>query len=80
MTLTQKAIANYYLAKFKMMDFCERAKEEELGISEIVVVIILIAVAVGVALLFKDKIAEFINEFFNGLNLDTAKEKATTNP
>lgn len=63
MTLQQKAIANYYLAKFKMMDFFERAKKEELGASEMVVVIILIVIVIGVAITFRSGIESFIGTY-----------------
>ncbi len=67
MNLQQKAIANYYLAKLKMMDFFERAKKEELGASEMVVVIILIVIVIGVAVTFKKELTTFITTFFSNL-------------
>lgn len=63
MTLQQKAVANYYLAKFKMMDFIERAKREELGASEMVVVIILIVIVILVANIFKKQLGNMIGEY-----------------
>lgn len=68
MTLQQKAIANYYLAKLKMMDFFERAKKEELGASEMVVVIILIVIVIGVAVTFRDALEKMIGEYKTGGN------------
>lgn len=67
MTLQQKAIANYYLAKFKMMDWFERAKREELGASEMVVVIILIVIVIAVATTFRTQLKTFVDNFFRDL-------------
>lgn len=78
MTLQQKAVANYYLAKFKMMDFFERAKREELGASEMVVVIILIVIVIAVAVTFRNELSEFIKRFFGGLDNKIDKINETT--
>jgi dipeptide/tripeptide permease len=61
----------------------DRAKEElselannELGVSGIVVSLILIAIAVGLALLFKDQIASFMQDIFDNTDTSGLGDKA----
>ncbi len=63
MSLTQKMTANYYLAKFKMRDWVEKVKKEELGASDMVVVIILIVVVVALAGVFRKQITSAIGTY-----------------
>ena len=61
----------------------DRAKRElseltsnESGVSGIVVSLILIAIAIGLALLFKDKIAELMNRILDDPDINGLSDKA----
>lgn len=77
--LKQFALTTYVKADMAK----DRAKKEltelansEVGVSGIVVSLILIAIAVGLALLFKDQVASFMQEIFDNTNTDDLSSKA----
>ncbi|MGN0638484.1 MAG: Flp1 family type IVb pilin [Huintestinicola sp.] len=62
--LALKAYVKADIAKDRAKQEISELAHNELGVSGIVVSLILIAIAVGLALAFKDKIAEFMGTIF----------------
>lgn len=83
--MSEKLMNAYIVSQFKWMQWkeaaCGKIREaitDETGDVNVVAIVVLIGVAVGLALLFKDKIAELLETLFGKISEGT--DGFTSNP
>lgn len=74
--LALRAYVKADIAKSRAKQEITELAHNDAGVSGIVVSLILIAIAVGVALLFKDQIAEFMKKIFDNTDVSGLSTKA----